>query len=575
MVKSGNAITTNLLQEQPTTEKNGVEITIRNILTFRAYENALNYIIFFPNVYVDGIDHYLNTIKLKNFKHIAVASRVVHHKLLLGNVLYPCNTSLLPSDVSVFLNSIYSTGIVIKFKIGELGITPNRENIIYTSDTIEKISSRAREAKNELLELAKKCICKNYQSLREYYSVVSRDAYYNPIDNNINHSYNGFYIPKINILDAGITYKGVDLKNYVDIIGVIYNLYLPNYKAVISDDKIYTTKLPYRLSKYDRMDSKNILSCKKNPRLTATIKEFLKEHYDGFTIVGELNKSIIEDFLSSNIQELDPKRKFIHRDLIIEGVWEDISNKTKIIDFDTDSLYASFKAKLASNKVVVTNKIKDAILYKYECYYSTRIAKNFNKFSLAIEYLKSLKQGIIIANMDENEVFWSAVAKIKGFAFFKARKDIVAEIKSLGLSCVVDMGWLLREDPLINKIYTLYHYFPSGINVDTFIKLQYTLDDHLYKELKTLLAYNDLDSTYVQYCKSSGTIDSYTKYLCEKLKYYLDKWTDANSLVNDKYSSLNKVLTAAILLKTGSYRINNKAYNEVKNNKLLRILCKK
>ena len=39
--------------------------------------------------------------------------------------------------LSDFLNNIQDTGIVLKFDIGELSVTPNRENIIYTKESIK------------------------------------------------------------------------------------------------------------------------------------------------------------------------------------------------------------------------------------------------------------------------------------------------------------------------------------------------------------------------------------------------------------------------------------------------------
>ena len=575
MVKSGNSITTNLLSEQPTTERNGVEVTIRNISSFEAYKKALDYIVFFPNVYIDGIDHYLNSAKLKRLTHMAIVSRPIYHKLLLGNVLYPCNRSLLPSDVHDFLRDINSTGIVIKFEIGELGITPNRENIIYTSDTIDKISSRVREAKKELLGLIKKHLCKDYQDLEEYHKVLKKTLYYDPVEDSISTVYTGYHIKKEDIENMGITYKGVDLSDCLTTISCAYSCPLPNYKAVISEDKVYTKKLTNRLVRWSYIKSKKILSCKHNPRLTSAIKEFLRDEYDGYTITGELTKAIVESHLSSTIQELEPKRGHAHRDLIINGVWESIVRKTKVIDFDTDSDYQAFKADLAANKVAVSTEIKEAILYKYDHRYYNRYANSFKKFSEAIQYLKNLKQGVIIANMDEDEHFWTSIARIKGFTFFKARKDVVSEIRALNLSCVVDMGWLLREDPLLNKVYTVHQYFPNGINEDAVHELHYTLDEQLFNEFKTLLVYNNLDNTYVKHCKVAGTIDPYTQYLCEKMKSYLNRWEEAKSVVGDSHSSLNKTLTAAVVMKTGSYRINARAYNDIKRNKLLRTLCRK
>lgn len=575
MVKSGNSITTNLLREQPTTEKNGVEITVRNIVNFKPYERALDYIVFFPNVYIDGIDHYLNSAKLKRLTHIAIASKTIPHKLLLGNVLYPCNRGLLPTDVADFLLDIHSTGIVVRFDIGELGITPNRENIIYTSDTIDKISTRVREAKKELLGLVRKHICKDYQNLEEYLKVVKEKLYYDPVTDSINTRYNGYSVRREDIENMGVTYKGVDLKDSILTISYAFSLTFPNYKAVISEDKVYTKKLPNRLIGRNCIKAKNVLICKHNPRLVASIKAYLRDKYDGYTIVGDLTKDRVETYLSSNVSELEPKKGHANRDLIVDGVWKSILSKSKIIDFDTDPDYAAFKAVLAAIKVVVPTEIKEAILYKYDSRFCVREAKSFKRFPEAIEYLKSLKQGVIIANMDEDERFWAKVAHIKGFTFFKARKDVVSEIRALNLSCVVDMGWLLREDPLLNKVYTAHQYFPTGIPTVSLEELHYTVDKKLFDEFRDIHYYCNIETKYADHCKVVGTIDPYTKYLCERLKSYLDKWNSAKSVVGDNHSSLHRVLTAAVVMKTGSYRVSARAYSDIRGNKLLKVLCKK
>ena len=153
MVKSGNTITTNLVSEAPTKEKDGVEVTIKNISYIIPYMKALDSIVFFPNIYIDGISNIINKSKIKRFNNFAVSSVTLIDKILLGNVLYPCDTEKFIPEVREFLYNIERSGIVVKFNIGELNITPNRENIIYTKDTINKITNRILAAKKELEDL--------------------------------------------------------------------------------------------------------------------------------------------------------------------------------------------------------------------------------------------------------------------------------------------------------------------------------------------------------------------------------------------------------------------------------------
>ena len=168
MVKSGNTITTNLVSETPTKEKDGVEVTIKNISYIIPYTKALDSIVFFPNIYIDGISNIINKSRIKRFNNFAVASVTLIDKILLGNVLYPCDTEKFIPEVRTFLYNIEHSGIVVKFNIGELNITPNRENIIYTKDTINKITDRILAAKKELEDLIANKLNKDYDNLYKY-----------------------------------------------------------------------------------------------------------------------------------------------------------------------------------------------------------------------------------------------------------------------------------------------------------------------------------------------------------------------------------------------------------------------
>lgn len=576
MVKSGNSITTNLLREQPTTEKNGVEVTIRNISNIRPYENALDYIVFFPNVYIDGIVHYLNDTQLKRFKNFAVSSRSITHKLLLGNVLYPCNLKLLPKDVEAFLNTLSYTGIVIKFDIGELSITPNRENVIYTSDTVDKISFRVREAKKELLEMVSKKLSKDYQNLEEYYKCFSRSLWYNPIDDTIkNSSYVGFKVNREYIEDMDITYKGINLKEELENLYLIFNSVIPNYKGVVYDDKIYTNHLTYNTRSWDHIKAKKILICKDNPRLTVYIKSFLREYYNYYTLVGDITEDIVKKHIESHINDYGPTSPNKHKDLIIKGVYEAILSKSTTIDFNSDTSYLAYKQKLSSLNSSVKVIQKETILYEYPYKYSYRRSRKFNNFTDAINYIKGLKQGVILGNMDYDDAFWLSLAKTKNHAYIKANKDTISNIKSLNLKCIVDIDWLLKEDPLINRVYTVCKYFPSGLRED-FLELEYSINKDLYEEFKSIENLLSIDYVYRGYCTTVGKIDKYTEYLCQTLIKYLNKWKEAKSVIDRcSDSRFSKVMTAAVLLKTKSYRVNNRAYCDVRDNKLLKILCKR
>lgn len=572
MVKSGNSITTNLFQELPTTEANGVEVTIRNIVHIRPYIDALDYIVFFPNIYIDGCDHYINNTKIKKFKNFAASTRPIRHKILLGNVLYPCNSSLMPTDVQTFLSDLSNTGIVIKFDIGELSITPNRENIIYNNDSIEKIAQRLRDAQKELLDLAKVHIEKDYDDIYEYYKILHKTTYYDPLDDNINSHYDGLVIRYKELEKMSITYKGQDLSKEKASLMAALSTILPNCKGVVYQDKIYTTKYIYAINTWNYTRAKKILICKNTPRLTATIKEYLKINYSNYVVIGDFNKNALENHFKDSLYGFSSWDK---KDIIVDGICDRVMKIAEVIDFTTDTDFLAYKDSIAADKKSEVKKIKDVILYKYNPQYVTRHSMNFVDLEEAIKYLKSIKKGIILANMDEDDFFWNEVAKVKDLILFKARKKVVEEIRKLNLSFIVDMGWLLREDPLINKVHTAVKYFPNGISTN-FHELSYSIDPKIYDACAKLFEYLSMPFRYVQHCKITGTTDPYTEFLCKELHKYIKAWNEAKSIVADsQYIAPDKTLIATVIMKTKAYRINSSAYSDIKNNKLLKILCKK
>lgn len=572
MVKSGNSITTNLFQELPTTEANGVEVTIRNIVSIRPYVDALDYIVFFPNIYIDGCDHYINNTKIKKFKNFATSTRPIRHKILLGNVLYPCNSSLMPPDIQTFLSDLSNTGIVIKFDIGELSITPNRENIIYNNDSIEIIAQRFRDAKEELLDLAKVHIEKDHDDIYEYYKIIHKTVYYNPLGDNINSCYDGLIIRHKDLEKMSITYKRHNLSGEESNLIIALSTSLPNCKGVVYQDKIHTNKYIYAIRTWNYTRAKKILICKNTPRLTATIKEYLKINYPNYAIIGDFSKDILKNHFKDSLYDFSSWSK---KDIIVDGIYDRITKLAEVVDFTTDADFLAYKDYIAADKKSEVKKIKDVILYKYHPEFVTRHSMHFADLEEAIKYLKNLKRGIILANMDEDDSFWHDVAKAKDLILFKARKKVVEEIRKLNLSFVVDMGWLLREDPLINKVYTVVKYFPNGISTN-FSELRYSVNPKTCDDCAKLLEYISVPYRYMKHCEVNGVIDPHTEFLCKELQKYLNAWNEAKNIVaTSQYVAPDKILIATVIMKTKAYRINSHAYSDIKNNKLLKILCKK
>lgn len=581
MVKSGNSITTNLLAEKPTKEKNGVEVTIKNIANLNPYNKALQYITFFPNIYIDGADtaNMINEAKLKRFTNFAAASIHIPAKLLLGNVLYPLNKYLLETDVRSFIERIDYTGIVIKFDVGEINITPNRESIIYSSDTIKKIEDRIRAAKKELDALVDKKISQNYTDIIKYYHAITDVVYYEPVTDSLvpysTATVRGYKIEPKLMIDTSITYKGINLRDEDSVIRIILKTTLPNFKGLVYDDKIYTKKMPYSKRECDKIGCPNLLILNSRARAAASVKAFLRTHYDDYSVISDIDSSKFIDYIKEEVGLLIKDSK--HLDLILNGVYESMMNKARRLNLDSDPVYLQYKTDITKSNSTELKDVREAILYVWNDrgYREKRV---FKRFSQAIKFIKDLKKGVILANMDSNDFLLSSLAKLKGFVYIKARKDIVSDLRSMNLKCLVDMDWLTRKDPTLSIVRTIIKHFPDGINWNTVYKITRNLDKNLQEEFTRLHAIDmkyRINSVYRGIAiREEIPYDSYTEYLCLKLKDYLVKHEIAETLSNT-IGCDNPVLTAAVVIKTKAYRVSGKVYNEVKNNKLLNILCKR
>ena len=579
MVKSGNTITTNLVMEKPTEEKNGVEVTIKNIPNIDPYKKALKYIVFFPNVYVDGIDNKVNNTKLKRFNNFAVASESIDTKILLGNVLYPCNTKLLSTASRNFLRNVEFSGIVIKFNVGEISITPNRESIIYSSDTISKIEDRIMAAKAELDTMVSNKFSKDYDNLYEYYKVTSNKICYNPLDDSyhpIVYSYGEKgYCSTVD--SSTLTFKGStilrDCKNFLS---SFFSMELPNFKGLFYNDKFYQTKIPCRVQNRTNMGEDSIILID-SPRLTAAAKSWLQENYDKYTIITSFDKTQFTRYIEANITGL----KFHpSKDILIGYMYDYIMSKVKIINLDTNAEFLAYKEELKSNKIPVV-KIKDFILYIQESP-EYRERKYFKDINCCIKYIKSLKKGVILADMKESDS-WYSIAKARGFVFIRARKEIVDALYELKLTFLVNKEWVLKEDPIIVKLHTIIESF-KDIPVPTIcssFEMLSTVPSPLKSKFESVISFYyrySGNSIYMRVASECTKIDSYVKIICEKFKDHIKIYNNLSEKVELTITgedSLKGLLMAAAIVKSKAYRINPKIYNKVKNNKLLKVLCRK
>ena len=179
MYKDGNSISIDMLHSSPTDERNGVEVKLQvNEKDFYNFEDAIaNQLVYFQNLYVvcsvtdiqggysyrrkstNIADHYNNfkVVKYDNFSVNNFQALTTSYNsgssmdLILGKVRYPVRFDALDMD---FPYSTRNKEITLNFEIGDLAVTPNREEILYNDTNIAKIEAKILAAEQEILDIA-------------------------------------------------------------------------------------------------------------------------------------------------------------------------------------------------------------------------------------------------------------------------------------------------------------------------------------------------------------------------------------------------------------------------------------
>ena len=178
---------------------------------------------------------------------------------------------------------------------------------------------------------------------------------------------------------------------------------------------------------------------------------------------------------------------------------------------------------------------------------------------------------------------WYSIAEARGFEFIRARKEIVDAFYELKPTFLVDKDWVLKEDPIIIKLHTIIESF-KGVSIPTNYS-GFEMLNTIPLPLKS--KFRDIINFYYKYCGNNiymevaskcTKIDPYVKSICEKFKNHIEVYNNLSKEVELKINGeepLKGLLMAAVIVKSKAYRINPKIYDKVKNNKLLRVLCRK
>lgn len=564
--KSGNSITTNLIQTSSTDEPNGVAITIQGIYDFCKYYDALGNIVFFNNVYIDCDSYSYSTVsdirkindsKIKRFKYFAANDQVnLKHHLLLGNVLYPIDLNYCTERSRAVLKRIENSGIAIKFDIGELNVTPNRENILYNSAATDILNDRIDKAGQEIEELALSVLKTDYDDIYEYRNAICTDLRkFDPFLSELS-IYSGY---KASSITKKFTYKGKALSEYSNFIYQLSVLPIPNLKMHVIGGRYKKQCSTFDQRYYRRAN--NILVV--DSPLNRNLKYYLANNFNDYKITTSCS---YEDFIKDTdgyiLGSYDPATV----EFILQSMYEDYLKRLTVFDPKTDPGYLSYREQC---KKTPKAPLSNIIIYKHIYAFGTY---RYDTTEALYNDLKEIKQGIILSTLKEFGEEDPVIISKCGYMFIKARQDIYDTILGFNLSQVKTYQWYINNCKMLAKMKALIpiwdddrsFYNSSSKMIKTVpYSLQAPFND-VRKWLETI----DCHKRYMKRIEEFPVpADSVMRYYGNLFYDYWLKYISASDKVELSGIEGDTAITA-YLTKRKVYRVNNLVYSKYKNSLL-------
>lgn len=251
MYKDNETLNIDLLNTTDTEYENGVEV---EVLIKNAWNKSRNIIkglqslTYFEQIYVDSdvtwLKDYINDFnnrEIHEFDTFNVCSiaDLEGINILMGNVLYKY-------DKAVNLADFKGLDIAIKFNIGDLDVTPNREDIRYSNKTVESLNNKLSKVVSELNKIVEQSTKEDFSSLWELNCKLSQYYYYVTLYK-FKCYYNNFTVSKTYLYKKGLktnyTLNGKKLpENLIKYYKVISRSIIDN--ALIYNYDSYTFRVP-------------------------------------------------------------------------------------------------------------------------------------------------------------------------------------------------------------------------------------------------------------------------------------------------------------------------------------------
>lgn len=598
MLKSGNNINIDLLSSTKTEEPNGVEVSIQ-IDFCKDYVNLLYTLVYFPNIYIkdntkckySSIEEF-NNCKIRKGKYYACNTemsysnydwkRVSSLGIVLGNVLYPLKKTMLDTSILQKITDIEGLikNVNLLFEVGELEVTPNREEILYSSKNIKTIEKRVNEALEELTADVKSIISKDYDDILDYVRVTSEYIYVDLVNKNTDsktYNLSGYYHRYTrNLLSPQdrITYKG----NALTANSIYYHSNtIPNLCAFYSGGfwKKYTEKSRHALKIKDIKNSENIVWISKDLKLTESLLSYIASKYNKCIVIKEHSKLDFCDKLRYNREPSET--------LMCNELYDYIYNNAfKIHLNDPDFI----KYKKDNRKTIVKDRNTIKTL-KYETWSFDKklggIMHNWHNNKSLDDLnndIANTKGRVIVLN-PRNQGLNTSISLINYFGItkvFSVNSDIINKVTKHKNMTTLDE--CCSEDTIIRYGY-VYSLFNGPTFSQNLMKLFNSIAcNNIKNKINILLDdFKSFEEGSWEYrCFINGKYRElgspvYSKYenLVAEIKPLYEKFIKLDSL--SKSYDRSQSLLCYLAIKSKAFNINYDAYkSHVKNNPLIKLL---
>lgn len=405
--------------ESATTEENGLEVDVNtevkkgdsyNLRT--KLREGLRQLTFYDNIYIDDsegiIDDWelddFNNRKIADFKTFKVCDCIsIKNSLLMGNVLYPINDDI----IQTWFEGISQIPFAIKCNIGDVDVTPNREQLLYNQKTLDAINKSCQAALEEVKEICQTNFGSDFKTINDWYNFINTDRIHILIK-----KFNDDNVIDITIPTSKLSYYG--LSNKVTICGkippndlhTVYHRFI--YVNIPSNTILYQFVNERFYVKNNRLNINTYIDYCTAQRLylieeplTPVAKRYFNtiktSHYTYYFLykkyIYSTFRRIVKDYCKLyNVKPTNPTLKFIYQDFI--------SNYTNIKTYGLKDVPQSFiDAEKIRNQytkpTTAQQKARKCVIYKLI------EGKRYNTIgydsSLTSEELKKYKKTIFFA----------------------------------------------------------------------------------------------------------------------------------------------------------------------------------